>query len=56
MLLQIHDELVFEVKQDLVATLAPKLKEIMENVHKFDVPIVVDVKAGPNWQEMDALL
>ena len=56
MLLQIHDELVFEVKQNLVPTLAPKLKEIMENVHKFDVPIVVDVKAGKNWQEMEKVV
>ena len=55
MLLQIHDELVFEVKQDLVSKIAPKLKEIMENVHKFDVPIVVDTKAGSNWQDMKRL-
>lgn len=55
MLLQIHDELVFEVKQNLVPTLAPKLKEIMENVHKFGVPIVVDTKAGKNWQEMSPI-
>ncbi len=52
MLLQIHDELVFEVKKDLIQKLAPKLKEIMEQVYQFDVPIVVDVKAGPNWQDM----
>ena len=52
MLLQIHDELLFEIKKNLVAELAPKLKELMENVYKFDVPIVVDVKVGDNWQDM----
>ena len=52
MLLQVHDELVFEIKKDLVPNITPKLKAIMENVHQFDVPIVVDVKVGDNWQEM----
>lgn len=52
MLLQVHDELVFEIKKDLVASTAPKLQKIMETVYKFDVPIVVDVKAGPNWADM----
>lgn len=52
MLLQIHDELVFEVRQGLVTKIAPKLKEIMETVYEFTVPIVVDMKAGENWQEM----
>lgn len=55
MLLQIHDELVFEIKKNLVASITPKLKDIMENVYHFDVPIVVDVKSGPNWQEMKKL-
>lgn len=55
MLLQVHDELVFEIKKDLVASVAPKLKSTMETVHKFDVPIVVDVKAGKNWQEMEKI-
>jgi DNA polymerase I len=55
MLLQIHDELVFEVpKKDLKAE-AEKIKKIMEGAVKLDVPLVVDVKAGPNWQDMEPL-
>ena len=49
-------ELVFEVKEPLVKEIAPQLKKIMETVHQFDVPIVVDVKAGSNWQEMSPVI
>ncbi len=55
LLLQVHDELVFEIKTSLVKKLAPRFKEIMESVHKIDVPLVVDVKFGNNWQEMTSL-
>lgn len=51
MLLQVHDELVFEIKQDKVEEVTPKLKDIMENVYKFSVPITVEIKKGPNWGE-----
>jgi len=52
LLLQVHDELIFEVKENLVKNMADKIKDIMENVHKFDVPLIVDVKSGDNWAEM----
>jgi DNA polymerase-1 len=52
MLLQVHDELVFEVPQDEVADIAPKIVEIMQSVEKIGVPIVVDAKEGKNWDEM----
>jgi DNA polymerase-1 len=52
LLLQVHDELVFEIKTELVEKLTPVFKKIMESVHKLDVPLVVDVKFGKNWQEM----
>ena len=52
LLLQVHDELVFEIKTDLVKKLALEFKQIMESVHRLDVPLVVDVKYGQNWQEM----
>lgn len=55
LLLQVHDELVFEIKTELIKKLAPEFKKIMESVHKLDVPLVVDVKYGQNWQEMDEL-
>ena len=52
MLLQVHDELVFEVKNDLVDTIAEKMKEIMEGVAKLKVPLTVDVEVGQNWKEL----
>ena len=55
MLLQVHDELVFEVKQDLVAEVAPRIKATMEKVHTLKVPIKVDLKQGKNWGEMVGL-
>ena len=55
MLLQVHDELLFEVKKDMVEKVSKEIKEIMESAHKFDVPIVVDAKSGDNWAEMRSL-
>lgn len=51
-LLQVHDELLCEVKREKARELALKFKEIMEKVWAVEVPIVVDVKIGPNWAEM----
>ena len=53
MLLQVHDELLFEADQAIASKAGKELKEIMEKVKKFDVPIVVDIKIGPNWAEME---
>ena len=53
MLLQVHDELLFEVKNDMVGDVAKEIKSIMESAHHFDVPIVVDAKSGDNWAEME---
>ena len=55
MLLQVHDELVFEVKEDKVQTWAKKLIPLMENAIKLSVPISVEAKAGDNWGEMEKL-
>ena len=52
MLLQVHDELVFEIKEDQVTEIAPKIKSIMETVHTFKVPILVELKTGKNWGEL----
>ncbi|MFA6273217.1 MAG: DNA polymerase [Candidatus Paceibacterota bacterium] len=53
LLLQVHDELVYEIADDLVKEVAPKIKEIMENVLPLletkEVPIVVEVATGENW-------
>lgn len=51
LLLQVHDELVFEIKESLVKKITPRLKEIMEHVAELKVPLVVDVKIGKNWGE-----
>jgi DNA polymerase-1 len=52
MLLQVHDELLFEVKEDNVDEYIKKIKEIMEKVIKLKVPVVVDASLGGNWGEL----
>jgi DNA polymerase-1 len=54
-LLQVHDELVFEIETPLVPLLAPKIKAIMESIMKEDIPFVAEGKAGPNWGQMQPL-
>lgn len=49
MLLQVHDELVFEVREDFVDQAAELVREIMEGVCELKVPLVVDVGVGDNW-------
>jgi len=55
MLLQVHDELVFEVDEDAVDTLIARARDVMEGaadpVVRFAVPLVVDAGQGPNWAE-----
>jgi DNA polymerase-1 len=55
MLLQVHDELVFEVDKDAADDLIAVAKNVMENaanpVVKFDVPLVVDAGIGATWAE-----
>lgn len=51
LLLQVHDELVFEIPPTEWEELQPQIKSTMENAIKLDVPLVVDVHAGKNWME-----
>jgi DNA polymerase-1 len=51
MLLQVHDELVFEAPPDEVERLAQLVRAQMENVTALLVPLVVDIGIGPNWLE-----
>jgi DNA polymerase-1 len=51
MLLQVHDELVFEVPDADVKKVTRLVKEKMENVVKLDVPVIVDIGVGKNWGE-----
>ncbi len=52
MVSQVHDELVFEVKNKLVDDIVPIIREGMEGIASLSVPIVVDVKAGDRWGSM----
>jgi DNA polymerase-1 len=49
MLLQVHDELVFEVPEDEVEPTADLIRDVMAHAAHLDVPLVVDVGWGPNW-------
>jgi len=55
MLLQVHDELVFEIPEAHFETSAPVIKRIMEEAVALDIPVVVDLKTGPSWSEMKKL-
>ena len=52
MLLQIHDELIFETPFNEVETVMPLIKQIMEDAIKLSVPTKVDINSGDNWQEV----
>jgi DNA polymerase-1 len=47
----VHDELVFEVPQDELDVVKPNVERLMMNVHKLDVPLVVEAGVGANWEE-----
>src|SRR5271167_2898155 len=53
MLLQVHDELVFEVPEDEVDTMRRLVTERMENVYAPKVPLKVDVGVGRNWRDLE---
>lgn len=52
MLLQIHDELLFEIDDKVADEIAPFIAGIMENVYKSDIPIKVNAYIGKNWEDM----
>jgi len=53
MLLQVHDELVFETDEAELPRLAAMVRECMEGALPLDVPLEVDLKVGENWEQMD---
>jgi DNA polymerase-1 len=55
MLLQVHDELVFETDEVELKALATLAREVMESALPLDVPLTVDLKVGTNWEQMDRL-
>ena len=52
MLLQIHDELIFEVNENEAEVLAERFKNIMESIYTLDVPLRSSVNIGNNWSEL----
>jgi DNA polymerase-1 len=51
MLLQVHDELIFEVDEDIATEFAEVVREVMASVVTLDVPLEVDVGIGDNWMD-----
>jgi DNA polymerase-1 len=53
MLLQVHDELLFEVAQAELDEVRELVRDQMENVHALKVPLLVEVGVGPNWRDVE---
>lgn len=51
LLLQVHDELVFEVDESMADSLAIQIAQVMQDVIQIDVPLVVEVGQGKNWED-----
>ncbi len=56
MLLQVHDELVFETDEGELPALASLAREVMEGALPLDVPLTVELKVGADWERMDHLV
>ncbi|MDR3178177.1 MAG: DNA polymerase I [Campylobacteraceae bacterium] len=52
LLLQIHDELIFEVKDEKALDFSKQASEIMENIYKLNVPLKTTISIGDNWGEL----
>lgn len=55
MILQVHDELIFDAPENELEELKALVRECMENAIKLDVPLKVDMKVGPNWYDVKRL-
>src|SRR5258706_10648564 len=51
LIMQVHDELVLEVPESELSLVKEKIRELMQNVAKLDVALVVDVGVGDNWDQ-----
>ena len=51
MVLQVHDELIFEVPEEELE-IGTTIREIMQNVVRLDVPLTVDLKQGKTWEQL----
>lgn len=55
MIMQVHDELIFELPQEELLPRAAQIKELMQNTVSLRVPLLVSAKAGKNWYELEKL-
>ncbi|MDQ4099093.1 MAG: DNA polymerase, partial [Chloroflexota bacterium] len=55
MILQVHDELVFEVERSAVAPVGRVVKRVMETAFELQVPVIADLRIGDNWEQMKPL-
>ena len=53
MLIQVHDELIFEVAPGELMELSMMINEIMPSAIKLDVPVLVDIKTGDSWGKLE---
>jgi DNA polymerase I len=53
MLLQVHDELLFEAPEKEIEIMRELVREKMEKVHPLKVPLVVEIGVGPNWRDVE---
>src|SRR5205809_3252978 len=51
LIMQVHDELVLEVPENELEEVKARLRELMQSVAKLDVPLLVDVGVGDNWDQ-----
>ena len=51
MIMQVHDELIFEVKKDFADEALKNIISLMEGSVKLDIPLIVDANTGANWNE-----
>jgi DNA polymerase-1 len=52
MLLQVHDDLLFEVPENEIETMTELVRDKMENAYSLRVPLLVESGAGPNWRDV----
>lgn len=55
MLLQVHDELIFEFPPEELEQIKKLVKHCMENALVLDVPLVIDIKIGANWHDVKTI-
>jgi len=49
--MQVHDELVFEIAESAVSNCIERLRDLMSSAATLDVPLIVDIGTGLNWDE-----